>query len=161
MRQHEASKKEIIMELVVILVVLAVIVLGVMAYASYDHVGAAAARSDLALGAPGGADVSGWSGLVFEWAVILLVLTVFAVVLFKVVVPWVRKQMKGPGKGWKSGPNARWGRTDEPKMDTEKLMQLAILSKLAGGDSGVPLILQQPEAPQETQQSQLPEGWWQ
>jgi len=149
------------MELIVILIVLVALALAGVALASYSPVNTAVARADVQMSAPGAAGFfSGWSGMLFEIAFALLILVVFIVVLVKIVWPWLRKQGKPQGR-WKSGPNANWGRTDEPKkMDTEKLLQMAVLSKLVGGDGGGPLILQQPEAPQEAPSQQFPEGWW-
>jgi hypothetical protein len=149
------------MELMVVLAVFAALAFGMAAYASYSPVNAAVAQNSVA-SVPGTADFfAGWTGLLLKLALGFLLSALFTALVAGVLIPWVRAQWKDQqGKGWKSGPNARWGREEQaPKIDIEKMMQLAILSKLTGGAEGGPVVFQQPEQPQETQ-NQFLEGWW-
>lgn len=150
------------MELMVVLAVLAALAFGMAAYASYSPVNAAVAQNSVA-SVPGTADFfSGWTGLLFKLALGFLLSALFTALVAEILIPWVRAQWKGQqGKSWKSGPNARWGREElqQPQMSIEKMMTLALLSKLTGGAEGGPVVFQPPEQPQETQ-NQFPEGWW-
>ena len=143
-----------------VLIVLAALALGIGSYATYSPVNAAVVQNNLS-SVPGSADFfAGWTGLLFKLALGFLLTAIFTALVAGVLIPWIRKQWKGSGKGWKSGPNARWGREEQtPRMDVEKMMQLAILSKLTGGTDSGPVVFQQPDPPQE-QENQFPEGWW-
>jgi hypothetical protein len=148
------------MELIVILIIFAALALGMAAYASYSPVNAAVAQNSLS-SVPGSADFfAGWTGLLFKLALGFLLTAVFSALVAGVLIPWIRRQWKGSGKGWKSGPNANWGRDDSPpKMNPMEMLMLALLSKMTGGADGGPVVFQQPEPPQEPQ-NQFPEGWW-
>jgi len=155
--------------LMVILIVLAALALGMTAYAAYSPVEAALAERTLS-SVPGSADfVAGWGGLLFKLALGFLLSAAFTALVAGVLIPWVRRQWQGGlgearrSGGWKSGPNAHWGRSGgetRQTLDIEKMMQLAILSKLTGGTEGGPVVFQRPEEPTQEAQNQFPEGWW-
>lgn len=147
------------MELIVVLIVFAALALGMAAYASYSPVNVTVVQNSLS-SVPGGADFfSGWTGFLFKLAAGFLLTALFTALVAGILIPWIRRQLKGQGR-WKSGPNAHWGREEQtPPISTEKMLVLALLSKLTGGTESGPVVFQQPEQPQE-QQNQFPEGWW-
>ncbi|RPH61233.1 MAG: hypothetical protein EHM81_04670 [Chloroflexi bacterium] len=148
------------MELIAILIILAAVVLGMVGYASYDPVRAAVAQASVVASVPNSLEFfSSWTGLLFKLALGFLLTAAFTALVAGMLLPWIRTRLRQQGKGWKSGPNACWGREDTPRMDTDKLLQMALLSKVLGGDGNAPLQLQSPEPPQEPP-SQFPEGWW-
>jgi hypothetical protein len=149
------------MELIVILTIFAALAFGMAAYASYSPVNAALAQNSVS-SLPGSADFfSGWAGLLFKMVLGFVITAAFTALVAGVLIPWVRAQWKNQGKSWKSGPNAHWGREAvQPPMNPEKMVMLALLSKLAGGAEGGPVVFQQPQEPPQEAQNQFPEGWW-